>query len=1223
MIRIWINSALLFLSIFCFGQNIEEMEYYIDTDPGVGNGINVPISPNSEIEELVSIPTSSLSEGFHIAVFRVRKDTSWSIDQTVPFMVSNTQLVALENIQYLEYFIDDVPLEGNGESITISPNNLIDQVEMISTDTISEGFHTVGVRARDDQGNWSIVSSRPFYVNTAQATIQNQISRVEYYIDIDPGVGNAEAISITSATDIDVLTSIQTDTLSQGMHTLVIRSQDDQGNWGLQGSRAFYVSNTELSVNNIITDMEYFIDDDPGVGNGTDVPLSAAVAIDHIENIPTDTLAIGFHTLNIRIQDDQGNWSVLDNQPFVVAKSNAVERNQVIAMEYFFDTDPGISNATAINSTDTSELDYLGLINSRSLSKGFHSLNVRALDSDSIWGILNTRPFFVGRGSRDTIIQGEYFIDNDPGVSMGTAFTFSDRVALDTTILAMTNLLDTGNHTFAARIMSKDTTWGLIEQFSFYITDDSCIFDSVSLANVYLSTSDSGWIRETNWLTGPIGTWEGVGLNGCRVDSLNLERNNLANNLYPDIGNLTELRYLNLGHNPNLDSIGGIVSDTNLVTLVLSGLNLNSIPDFSSLPFLNELRLDSNRLDFGDLLPLNAVPNLTANPQAPVTRDTIIRLMEGFNFDISALSPGLGNTYQWYKDSSELTNASDTTFEIIGLTLADSGSYYCVISNPALPGVTLNTGFFNLEILPMTTDSCLLDSLTMVEFYNSTNGPNWLDNSNWLTGPIDTWFGVGLDGCRVDTISLRNNNVTGYVPDVTNNLTQLNYIDLSNNRDIDSIFNFNNSSVTHLSLNNFGLIQLPDFTAFINLAFLDIRNNFLDFSHIQTVTSTSIPTILYDPQNPLTANDTFRLEASDTLDLILTTAGSSLNYQWFFDSNAITNETDSILRNADVQLTNAGEYYCEVTSPSIPGLVLRSGLYVVFVSAGNVDTVSTTNEPVTFNAVDILPNNCRQNIGVNFQSTTDLGTIQVSNNQIIFTPNGPLGTDTLDYILTSVCGSTNNQIVVTVNNAAPEFIIEGGSIIVPSNKVISIPLSSIISDFNDNEDISTARIISQTNEPEEGSEGDAPIANIDSSFTLEINYSESPFIGLVKLQMEVSDSLGATTVDEVIIDFTFEIEVVNAVSLNDDGINDYFQIKNIHRYENNNVRLYTKWGDLIYDESGYNNEDIKFTGLDQKGQMIPDGTYYYVIELGIDNDPCTNRGGKATFNCNGFVVIKK
>ena len=72
------------------------------------------------------------------------------------------------------------------------------------------------------------------------------------------------------------------------------------------------------------------------------------------------------------------------------------------------------------------------------------------------------------------------------------------------------------------------------------------------------------------------------------------------------------------------------------------------------------------------------------------------------------------------------------------------------------------------------------DSLALVDFYNSTNGANWKDNTNWLTAkPLNTWKGVVLDSAgRVSEINLYINNLTGTLPESIGNLTHLTTISL-------------------------------------------------------------------------------------------------------------------------------------------------------------------------------------------------------------------------------------------------------------------------------------------------------------------------------------------------------------------------------------------------------------------------------------------------------------
>ena len=53
------------------------------------------------------------------------------------------------------------------------------------------------------------------------------------------------------------------------------------------------------------------------------------------------------------------------------------------------------------------------------------------------------------------------------------------------------------------------------------------------------------------------------------------------------------------------------------------------------------------------------------------------------------------------------------------------------------------------------------DSLALVDLYDSTNGNEWTNNTNWKNGTIDTWYGVTFEDDRVTQLNLLNNNLTG------------------------------------------------------------------------------------------------------------------------------------------------------------------------------------------------------------------------------------------------------------------------------------------------------------------------------------------------------------------------------------------------------------------------------------------------------------------------------
>ncbi len=79
------------------------------------------------------------------------------------------------------------------------------------------------------------------------------------------------------------------------------------------------------------------------------------------------------------------------------------------------------------------------------------------------------------------------------------------------------------------------------------------------------------------------------------------------------------------------------------------------------------------------------------------------------------------------------------------------------------------------------------DSLALVALYNSTNGADWTDSENWLTGPLTSWKGVTITGDRVTSIALPSNNVTGTLPVEIGTLDSLNAIYLQTNALSDTI----------------------------------------------------------------------------------------------------------------------------------------------------------------------------------------------------------------------------------------------------------------------------------------------------------------------------------------------------------------------------------------------------------------------------------------------------
>lgn len=103
----------------------------------------------------------------------------------------------------------------------------------------------------------------------------------------------------------------------------------------------------------------------------------------------------------------------------------------------------------------------------------------------------------------------------------------------------------------------------------------------------------------------------------------------------------------------------------------------------------------------------------------------------------------------------------------------------------------------------------------------------------------------------------------------------------------------------------------------------------------------------------------------------------------------------------------------------------------------------------------------------------------------------------------------------------------------------------------------------------------------------------------------------------VVNEVNTEIKIYPTISPNADLINDEWIIDNITLYPSNQVRIFNRWGDMVYEARGYDNaskvwkgqSNTHFTAL---GQDLPEGTYFYVVDPG---------NGKPEFS--GYVVLNR
>jgi len=203
---------------------------------------------------------------------------------------------------------------------------------------------------------------------------------LEYFIDTDPGLGLGTHVPLPSIDTVDINFNLNISNLSDGLHTLYIRSINNFGFWSFVQKHIFFKAG---DISNDITQMEYFIDTDPGIENATPVSIVPGDTIDVNFTVNLMGIIPGVHTLYVRSRKTNGFWSVTQSKPFLVY-SNTLHL-EITALEYFYDIDPGPGNGIPISISPNDTLDVAATLSLSGLTVGTHKLNIRGLDTNNHW----------------------------------------------------------------------------------------------------------------------------------------------------------------------------------------------------------------------------------------------------------------------------------------------------------------------------------------------------------------------------------------------------------------------------------------------------------------------------------------------------------------------------------------------------------------------------------------------------------------------------------------------------------------------------------------------------------------------------------------------------------------------------------------------------------------------------------------------------------------------
>ncbi len=236
-----LSMCLVVLSAVC-GATVSHFEYFFDTDPGPGNGIQLYERHSLELDELIS--TTGLSPGFHRIYIRAVSDGNvWGLPQRTTFYlpVPNPSNVTPDGtVAELEYFFNTDPGPGNG--ISIYGRHSVNVDELISTASLDPGFHRIFVRAKSATGSWGLPQRTVFYIPVPvqpRPPIVN-ITHLEYYLDTDPGVGLGIQLPFpVPGTSVDHTFALDMNGIPHGNHDLYVRLKNTVGTFGLPQTAIF------------------------------------------------------------------------------------------------------------------------------------------------------------------------------------------------------------------------------------------------------------------------------------------------------------------------------------------------------------------------------------------------------------------------------------------------------------------------------------------------------------------------------------------------------------------------------------------------------------------------------------------------------------------------------------------------------------------------------------------------------------------------------------------------------------------------------------------------------------------------------------------------------------------------------------------------------------------------------------------------------------------------
>ena len=764
--------------------NVDQIEFFFDNDPGVGLAtLSDPFSPNSDVSLTQTLGSTGLAPGFHILGLRARTvGGAWGTTETRLIFVDQSGGSSISNVDQIEYYFDNDPGVGSASSIaTFSPGTSVSIVESINSDTLSVGFHILGMRARSEGGAWGSTETRLIFIDQTDAASIVNVEQIEYFFDHDPGVGSASLLTSFSPTNaLSIIESLNSDTLSVGFHVVGMRARAEGGAWGTTETRLIFVDPSQNVIN--VDQVEYFFDVDPGVGSATAITsFSPTSSISLVESLSSNGLTMGFHTLGMRARAEGGAWGTTETRLLFVDQAGSL--TDVTEFEYFIGEDPGFGQANAVSflTPGPTVADVVSL-NTDTLSLGStQRLGIRVRNAQGDWGITESRTIGVTNLNAPVITSNDTITNTTPATleiafdEPITDFVVADFI-VDNGSVEVASFVDNGDNTFTVDI-NLDTEGPI------FIT----IPDSAAFAADDNSASPASDFTVFYDVTTPTVT----------VDAL------ITSDISPTL-------------------TGTIDDDSAAVSVTVAGISYDASIVSGGIWTLNTGILDPLSAGVYDVM-------VTATDQAgnvgnDATTDELTIDVVDFAIlqpseitDTSFVANWIGGV-DLVNYQIDVSNSSDFSTFLPGLE-----SFETIQNSVLVTGLDFNTNYYyrarfvntssvvseDSEIISVKTlidTTTTADSLALVSIFSSVS-PVGL---NWVSARLRDWDGITLDGSRtrVTGIDISGTSASGDLPNPfsaailsDNGLSELTDFDGSGNM-LTGLLDFSTTSITSVDVSS-------------------------------------------------------------------------------------------------------------------------------------------------------------------------------------------------------------------------------------------------------------------------------------------------------------------------------------------------------------------------------------------------------------------------------------